>query len=50
MGYVPDINDFELTLTVGELRSIKAEVWDAAYEFYSDMLAMPHRNVNPYRG
>jgi hypothetical protein len=28
----------------------RAEGWDLAYEYYSDMLAMPHPNNNPYRG
>jgi len=31
------------------LRSVQAAAWDEAYEWCSDLFAMPHPNRNPYR-
>lgn len=45
---LPDTHEVDCdTCTFDKYRE---QGWDAAYEFYSDMLAMPHRNINPYRG
>lgn len=47
----PDIDDGERPLTEGELRQIKAEVWDEAYQAGAyDTLDSPRwATENPYR-
>jgi hypothetical protein len=30
-------------------REVAAKAWDEAYDYFGDMLAMPHPSNNPYR-